>query len=637
MGPRYLDPESDEELGAGAAPHPAIEEYAYSSIMDYGYDFNTDLMGLGSYDRAAMKFIYGGVVEVLPAASKVATQIAPIHSNPINEQWMVKRTDAAMGGGDVTQPTHYTTLARVLQSEKLLFDPARCRDAKPEEEHAAIGGKVCTPAPKEHAAVSSMISGNLKGIDENVWAPLWKSADGRIRWPYRFGTDEYANYVHGMRFDAGADIYEGAANVAKLYEYRYVLDYFRRGRRGWFTFSSGGRVWDRYFSRMHSIGWLSSNKIGQYAAMYPDKTPATNPALNSDDWGKGYGIALTTMFESIEKAIFRPQPGGYDLKASVAGQVKDVYEVPDFNEGKAFKIGILDGRWIDDDLNNTKGGSFHYQSYHDRMGTYGEKPLAAAALTVQFPPMHVFSRDTYVDGRNMLLNFRSMMPMAYDRLMGAVFGMDTDAIAPYIDRSAKKDASGNAPEVKYPKLWENTFLPVGADPVVVDSLVGFRLQVPAAIYTFMYGQEDATQSLQNSIRVWVEGGPEALPLADGTCASVGSYMCGEKAFLYEPDSGNTWAARNMGIQKDNGFDRPTGIGHRMIMHANQLLAGAYKVQVDSKGLPLYDAITHRPLWEVGAKAGEIKDDAAAQTFKRYIGILNVLRQYVWDERASLKF
>jgi len=626
MGPRYLDPETNDEVGAGASQHPAIEEYAYSSIMDYGYDFNTDLVGLGSYDKAAMKFIYGGVVEVLPASSKVAAQIAPINSSHINEQWMVKRTDAVMGGGDVVQPTHYTTLARILQSEKLLFDPARCRDAKPDESHAAIDGKICLPAQKEHAAVSTLTSGTLKGIDETVSAPLWKTADGRIRWPYRFGTDEYANHPHNLRFDAGADVFEGAANVAKLYEYRYILDYFRRGRRGWFTFTAGGRVWDRYFSRMHSIGWLATAKVGQYAAMYPDKTTELNPAINSDDWGKGYALALTTLFESIEKAILRPQPGGYDVKASVEGQAKDIYEVPDFNEGKAFKVGILDGRWIDDDLNNIKGGSFHYQSYHDRMGTHGEKPIAVAALAVQFPPIHVYSRDTYVDGRNMLLNFRTLMPMAYDRLMGAVMGMDTDAISPWVDRGAKKDTFGNVPEVHYPKLWEKTYAVSGADPVLIDSLVGFRTQVPAAIYTFMYGQDDASQSLQNSMRVWVEGGPEALPLADS-----------EKAYLYEPDSGNLWAARNMGIQKDNGLDRPIGIGHRMIMHANQLLAGAYKVQVDAKGMPLYDAVTHRPLWATGAKPGEIADAEKAQTFKRYIGILNVLRQYVWDERGSLKF
>lgn len=623
MGPRYLDPETNEEQGANN-PHPALEEYAYSSIMDYGYDFNTDLVGIGSYDRAAMKFIYGGVVEVLPASSNVAKQIAPIHSNPLTEQWMVKRNDPTMG--DAVQPTHYTSLARILQNEKLIFDATRCRAPKtPAEEYAAIDGKVCTDAIKEHASVRDMVSGPLKGIDDNMSAPLWRSTDGRIRWPYRFGTDEYANTPHGMRFDAGADIYEAAANVGKLYEYRYILDYFRRGRRGWLTWSASSRIWDRYFSRMHSFGWLATSKLGMYAAMYPDKKVTENPAINSDDWGRGYSLALTTLFESIEKAVLRPQPGQYGLKSAVEGQTKDVYEVPDNDDGKLFKVSILDGRWIDDDLDNLKGGSFNYQAYHDRMGTYAEKPIAVAALAVQFPPVHVYSKDTYVDGRNMLLNFRTMMPTAYDRLMGSLMAFDTDAISPWIDRAEKKDSFGNS-NVHFPKLWEKDFKVTGSDPVHVDALLGFRLQVPALVYSFIYGQEDSSQSLQNSLRVWVEGGPEALPLSEK-----------EKAYLYEPDSGNLWATRDSGMQMDNGVSRPVGIGHRMVMHANQLLAGGYKVQVDATGMPLYDAVTHRPKWEVGATPGEVKDADKAQTFRRYIGILNVLRQYIWEERGNLKF
>lgn len=628
LGPRYLDPETNEELGANS-PHPSIEEYAYSSIMDYGYDFNTDLVGLGAYDRAAMKFIYGGAVEVLPASSNVAKQIAPIHASPINEQWMVKRNDPVLG--DAVQPTHYTNLARILQSEKFIYDPARCREAKTDyEQHAAVNGQVCAPAPKEHAHVSEMVSGPLEGIDAKYSAPLWKTGGAtagpnRIRWPYRFGTDEYASYPHNLRFDAGADIYEASDNVAKLYEYRYVLDYFRRGRRGWFTWEAGQRAWGRYFSRMQSIGWLSTSKLAQYAAMYPGKKPSENPAMLSDDWGKGYALALTGAFEAIERAVLRPQPGGYGLKAAVPGQEVDMFEYPDWppDSGKDFKISILEGRWIDDDLNTEKGGSFHYHAYHERQGTYSEKPIAVAALSAQFPPIHVYSRDTYVDGRNMLLNFRTLMPLAYDRLMAYILTFDTDAIAPYVDRAAKKDAFGNS-QVLYPKLWEPDYKVTGADPALVDPLVGFRLQVPALLYTMWFGLDDGSMSGWNAMRVWVEGGPEALPLAES-----------EKVYMYEPDSGQLWAARDMGTQVDNGLTRPKGIGARMIMHANQLLAGAYKVQVDAKGMPVYDPVTHEPKWEVGAKAGDVRDSAAHQTYRRYIGIFNVMRQYTHDLRFVL--
>ena len=40
-----------------------LREYAYSSIMDYGSRFNSDIRGLGKYDIAAIKFGYGQLVE----------------------------------------------------------------------------------------------------------------------------------------------------------------------------------------------------------------------------------------------------------------------------------------------------------------------------------------------------------------------------------------------------------------------------------------------------------------------------------------------------------------------------------------------------------------------------------------------
>lgn len=53
-------PEDDQEPDRNAAK---ATEYRYSSIMEYGSRFNSDLHGLGKYDHATIKFVYGGVVE----------------------------------------------------------------------------------------------------------------------------------------------------------------------------------------------------------------------------------------------------------------------------------------------------------------------------------------------------------------------------------------------------------------------------------------------------------------------------------------------------------------------------------------------------------------------------------------------
>ncbi len=640
MGPRYVDPESPDELGMGADAHPGIEEYAYSSIMDYGYDFNTDLHGLGSYDKAMMKFVYGNAVETFQPGSRVAAQLAPLHSipgntmprGPVSEQWWVKRTDAAVGGGEQVQPTHYTTLARIMQGEKLLYNPARCREpnAALGEGYSAVEGQICTSAEKDHVHVSELQSGQVEpGIQGN----LFKTADGRIRWPYRFGTDENANYPHNLRFDAGADVYESAVSLSKLYEYRYVLDYWRRGRRGWASFFSGGRLWSRYFSRMHSVGWLAASKITMYTAMSPGAPVAANPQLLSPDWGQGYLLAGKVLFDTIERALLRPQPGNYAIKQGVPGAQQTVYEVPDWNEPKSSTtaVSVLDGRWIDDDLNNKAGGSFHYSAFHDRLGTAVEKPLAIAALAALFPPMDVYySRDTYVDGRNMLLNFRSMYPKGYDRLLAGLLANDTDTLAPFTTTTASKDKPSI---VLYPDITvDNYKYPERAR--VLDPLVGYRLQVPAVIYSLWLGEDDGTRTFQSSARVWIDGSAEGVTLPDS-----------EKDFFFEVDSnggsGVLWAARTFGTEQLNGFERPKGIGHRMIQHANVLLAGAYAIQRNADGTAKYDPVTRRPLWEAG-KTGQRREyskaddaEAAVLTYNRYVGLLNVVRNLMWDAKAGI--
>jgi hypothetical protein len=54
--------------GASVGPTSALG-LQYSSIMDYGAAFNTDLAGLGHYDAAAIKYGYANYVEVFTDAA----------------------------------------------------------------------------------------------------------------------------------------------------------------------------------------------------------------------------------------------------------------------------------------------------------------------------------------------------------------------------------------------------------------------------------------------------------------------------------------------------------------------------------------------------------------------------------------
>ena len=58
VAPRWRDPLSQEEIDGN------IQQYAITSVMDYPGDQNQDMILPGKYDRAAMRFAYGGVVDV---------------------------------------------------------------------------------------------------------------------------------------------------------------------------------------------------------------------------------------------------------------------------------------------------------------------------------------------------------------------------------------------------------------------------------------------------------------------------------------------------------------------------------------------------------------------------------------------
>ena len=47
----------------------SLAEHQYSTVMDYGSRFNTDVAGLGRYDYAAIRFGYGQLIDLMPNAT----------------------------------------------------------------------------------------------------------------------------------------------------------------------------------------------------------------------------------------------------------------------------------------------------------------------------------------------------------------------------------------------------------------------------------------------------------------------------------------------------------------------------------------------------------------------------------------
>ncbi len=210
-------------------------EYAYSSIMDYGLDFNTDLKGLGLYDRAAM--IYGytagtvageasdGCEQVSPNDSSTCLERRPgfieVFAKPVGElgragEILTSTDELGQPYDDMTTPNvpylerwHYSTFMMGFPEFEDAFDRDMMRI---DDFHAArdAGGDT---------------------------AP--------VRVPYLFCSDEWTEALLSCQvYDGGADPFEQTMNVIDDYHAYYYFVNFKRDRMGW-------DIWDalwRYFA-----------------------------------------------------------------------------------------------------------------------------------------------------------------------------------------------------------------------------------------------------------------------------------------------------------------------------------------------------------------------------------------------------
>ena len=153
MGPRYLDPETDDEQGFGAESRPGIMYFGQTSVMEYPLERFGESSGLGQYDAHAMKALYGRVLETIDDEAhggftvKESLKFAPRLETQLTEQDRVVRKTRAVRGAGVAKPTHYTELARLMK----VFDPRALprRDRRGE----GAGGLASRPRQGLRAAV----------------------------------------------------------------------------------------------------------------------------------------------------------------------------------------------------------------------------------------------------------------------------------------------------------------------------------------------------------------------------------------------------------------------------------------------------------------------------------------------------
>ncbi len=612
MGPRYLDPETDDELGKGDEPRPGIVYFGHTSTMEYQNSRFFESIGLGQYDVMAMGAMYGRVLQTYDADQMSQSRQAEFERFP-DTQLTESITTTDFSG------RHYTELARELN----LFDASRCRAATNAEKEVAewriVHDKICTPPRKDYGHWDDFVDYSDPNLSmrADLQAPKMRILGGRqvpaagnVRWFYRFGGDLMNSYLHVNPFDSGADPYEVTMETLRKNEYNYPFIYYRRARRDWTSWRLPSYTARMFYERLRSYHWDISytnafyNDITNEAPIYGDFFDVLR---NDDNELRPYLLAESKMIDGIIGNLLVPEPGVYGQTAREDTGVFDLQGITE--DGSLFTLDVGEARYLAPayDSGPAGGGSWLYQDFVRRAGYSVEKQLAARALTDGRAVFFSVSRDIYLDNRNVNINFRSDFPQGVDRILGGMLAEDWTTISPYI-------MGANEPEVTYRDITSESPAPLPDGARQVFPNIGYNHQVPAMIYAFLFGRRNGDLTLANKLRIWIEGNLGAefdIPEA-------------EQVRFTDPTSGITYVARRYGPETLYGKEVDKGIASRMLAHANELLSQVYEVEVDEDGNPVIDEFGRPSLArnEDGFVIPLEDDLQAPGRFRRYVGLLD---------------
>ena len=618
MGPRYVDPITDEEAGRGSEPRPGIEYFANTSTMEYQIERGGETVGAGTYDLHAMKTLYGRVLETFDAKQvpfEQQTHFGVKHLSQGISRDLILNDQNGLG-------LHYTKAAIAAK----VFDPKRdCRPATEEEKEIGkwriVHGKVCSPSPKNHLAYEDMISGEIGikigaqtakiGANGVRWKGKDESGKELIRWPYRYGEDySSGGYLHAKPFDSGADIYEITHNVINRYENQYPWSYFRRQNKefAWWAISYG--VASSTFARLRGYHWSTTTDLGRSSAA----------DLASDDQERPSVLASKEMFDFLQRAILTPEPGVYgdpsvhtpsrpgatlifDCILNGGSCARTVTELQPTDQASAIgTLGIVDGRYVQLDYDNDRGGSWDYFHFPRYTGFDEEKVLAIRELVDSRPTLSTVSRENALDGRDPYISFRTDTPWAIDRLVGSLLAEDWETIGPSLNADGVSHTTfsvvaKNAGDLTRPADTKGILFPN----------IGYTNELGAGIYTMLFSRFSTDMVLAQKMRIHFDGDNNPIP-ADRQVA------------FRDPVTGFRYIAARFGTENIGGRAVEKGIASRMLLRANELLADAYS------GVGAPDGVTGERETTLTNGEPTVKNVAAEKKLRRYIGLLDAMRQ-----------
>ncbi|HIA05011.1 MAG TPA: hypothetical protein EYN66_24450, partial [Myxococcales bacterium] len=258
-----------------------MSEYQYSTVMDYGGRVNSDIHGLGKYDKAALRFGYGNLVDTYAETTQLRDRVEALSKyygrDPSYFAYLLN-TEYWRYAGSMTHPFAYLENYIGVDANK--------------QRYAASYEKV----KLEHA------------MQDNY-------DDGEFNWtyievPYRFCSDEYRGNLNCEVWDTGVDIGEIVHNALNQIDEYYVMDAFKRDR----MYLGSDRFIQYYFSRVLSRFLAPMGTAGRYFAIYNhiySQFPFWEDFVENPFGPRALRDAAKTSFNNLARILAAPAPGSY--------------------------------------------------------------------------------------------------------------------------------------------------------------------------------------------------------------------------------------------------------------------------------------------------------------------------------------
>ena len=258
-----------------------LSEWQYSTVMDYGGRFNSDIHGLGKYDYAAIKFGYGKMVDVYRDPSPLRgrmEKLGQLTGRPASWFGYLLSTDGWRYAGTIFSPFYYL------------------------ENYITVDGNL------NRLTVSYERVKNEHAMQTNY-------DDDRFHWsyvevPYRFCSDEFRGNLGCYTWDTGVDVGEMVQNALGSIDEYYVFDAFKRER----MYSGSDRFINSYYARVMSRFLAILGDSARYYAIYDnifnDRTWYPDHVVNPHGLN-ALARASRTSFNALAQILATPAPGSF--------------------------------------------------------------------------------------------------------------------------------------------------------------------------------------------------------------------------------------------------------------------------------------------------------------------------------------